>query len=181
MPGDDYESYRRPGLPTSLEDFKEKLESLVRKFDADRDHYVSKQCAEAQARVDFVTPFFKALGWDVENEAGLPHHDREVFVEKGEAETEGRPDYNFRVNGQTKFFVEAKAPSEPLDAARHILQAKGYAWNVWQAFLIVGQVFSLAWLCLSLSSCDAVYGSIPSDSFQNQILARTSTICLPRL
>ncbi len=124
-------------MPISLQDFKEKLESLIRKFDADRDHYLSKQYSEAQARVDFITPFFKALGWDVENEAGLPHHDREVFVEKGEAETEGRPDYNFRLGGQTKFFVEAKAPSEPLDASKHILQAKGYAWNTKQVFFVI--------------------------------------------
>jgi hypothetical protein len=41
----------------------------------------------------------------------LSHHEREVIVEWGE--TEGYPDYNFRVGGQTKFFVEAKAPPEP--------------------------------------------------------------------
>lgn len=58
-----------------------------------------------------------------------------MIVERGE--TEGRPDYNFRVAGQTKFFVEAKAPSEPLDAARHILQAKGYAWNTKQVFFVI--------------------------------------------
>jgi adenine-specific DNA-methyltransferase len=71
----------------------------------------------------------------VENEAGLLHHEREVLVEKGE--TEGRPDYNFRLAGQTKFFVEAKAPSEPLSAAKHILQAKGYAWNTKQVFFVI--------------------------------------------
>lgn len=93
--------------------FSAKLEKLIAKFEADREHYLSKAYPEAQARVDFITPFFKALGWDVENEAGLPHHQREVVVEKGEAETEGRPDYSFRLAGQTKFFVEAKAPSGP--------------------------------------------------------------------
>jgi hypothetical protein len=117
--------------------FSAKLEKLIAKFEADREHYLSKAYPEAQARVDFITPFFKALGWDVENEAGLPHHQREVVVEKGEAETEGRPDYNFRLGGQTKFFVEAKAPSEPLDSARHILQAKGYAWNTKQVFFVI--------------------------------------------
>jgi type I restriction-modification system DNA methylase subunit len=40
------------------------------------------------------------------------------------------------VAGQTKFFVEAKAPSEPLDTAKHILQAKGYAWNTRQVFFV---------------------------------------------
>ena len=117
--------------------FSAKLEKLIAKFEADREHYLSKAYPEAQARVDFITPFFKALGWGVENEAGLPHHQREVIVEKGEAETEGRPDYGFRLAGQTKFFVEAKAPSEPLDAARHILQAKGYAWITKQVFFVI--------------------------------------------
>ena len=62
--------------PSSPEIFTESLEKLVRKFDADKHHYLSKDCSEAQARIDFITPFFKALGWDVENEAGLPHHER---------------------------------------------------------------------------------------------------------
>jgi len=130
-------SVEEPELPLSLETFTGNIQSLIRKFDSDIDHYLSKAYSEAQARVDFITPFFKALGWDVENEEGLPHHAREVIVEKGEAETEGRPDYSFRLGGQTKFFVEAKAPSEPLDSAKHIVQAKGYAWNTKQVFFVI--------------------------------------------
>jgi len=122
-------------LPVLPGAFAASVERLVAKFEADKAHYLSKEYPEAQARVDFITPFFKAFGWDVENEAGLPHDRREVIVERGE--TEGRPDYNFRLGGQTKFFVEAKAPSEPLDTARHILQAKGYAWNTKQVFFVV--------------------------------------------
>jgi hypothetical protein len=124
-------------LPASTETFSQGLEKLIKKFEADKTHYLSKGYSEAQARIDFITPFFKALGWDVENEAGLPHHAREVIVEKGEAETEGRPDYSFRIAGQTKFFVEAKAPAEPLDAPKHIVQAKGYAWNTKQVFFVI--------------------------------------------
>ncbi len=62
--------------PSSPEIFTESLEKLVRKLDADKHHYLSKDCSEAQAHIDFITPFFKALGWDLENEAGLPHHER---------------------------------------------------------------------------------------------------------
>lgn len=116
--------------------FKVSVERLVRRFDADKTHYLSKGYSEAQARVDFITPFFKALGWDVENEEGHPHHAREVVVEAPE-DTQGRPDYGFRVSGQTKFFVEAKAPSEQLDTAKHIIQAKTYAWNTKQVFFVV--------------------------------------------
>jgi type I restriction-modification system DNA methylase subunit len=123
-------------LPASLASFKIAAENLIRRFQSDRIHYLSKSYSEAQARVDFITPFFKALGWDTENEAALPHHSRDVVVEATD-DTTGRPDYSFRVAGQTRFFVEAKAPSEELDAARHIIQAKSYAWNTKQVFFVV--------------------------------------------
>jgi hypothetical protein len=60
-----------------------------------------------------------------------------VLVEKGDMEATGRPDYNFRIGGQTKFYVEAKAPSEPLDTPRHILQAKGYVWNTKSVYFVI--------------------------------------------
>jgi predicted type IV restriction endonuclease len=101
-------------LSPSLSSFKAAIQKLIRRFDSDQSHSLSKNYSEAQARVDFITPFFKALGWDAENEEGLPHHAREVVVEASE-DTGGRPDYGFRVSGQTKFFVEAKAPCEQLD------------------------------------------------------------------
>jgi hypothetical protein len=123
-------------VSASISSFKTTVEKLIRRFESDRSHYLSKSYSEAQARVDFITPFFKALGWDVENEEGLAHHSREVVVEAAE-DTGGRPDYGFRVSGQTKFFVEAKAPSEELDTAKHIIQAKSYAWNTKQVFLVV--------------------------------------------
>ena len=104
------------------ESFAKALEALVRKFEADRETYLSPGYGEAQARSHFITPFFKVLGWDVENEAGVPYHLCDVWEEKGE--TEGRPDYTFRIGGQTKFFVEAKAPSVPLSNVAHILQTK---------------------------------------------------------
>ena len=124
-------------MSDSFQEFSEKLQKLVSKFDADKSYYLSGDYLEAQARVDFISPLFKALGWDVENEAGLAHHQREVIVERGESETTGRPDYNFRIGGQTKFFVEAKAPSEALSNPHHILQAKGYVWNTRQVFFVI--------------------------------------------
>jgi len=80
-------------LPPTLPAFKAATEKLIRRFESDRDHYLSKGYSEAQSRVDFITPFFKPSGWDVENEAGLPHHSREVLVEAAE-DIGGRPDYN---------------------------------------------------------------------------------------
>jgi len=78
-------------LPASIDTFRSELKKLIRKFEADQQFYLSKDYLEAQARVDFVTPLFKALGWDVENEAGLAHHQREVIVERYEAESKSSP------------------------------------------------------------------------------------------
>lgn len=115
--------------------FKERLLSLIQKFEKDRHHYLSKDYLEAQVRQDFIDPMFEALGWDIGNRKGLSPFDREVIIEKGE--TTGRPDYNFRIGGGTKFFVEAKAPSEALDNVNHILQAKTYAWSTREVYFVV--------------------------------------------
>lgn len=115
-------------LAPGIDYFREKLQSLISKFEKDKPHYLSKGYPEAQVRIDFINPLFKALGWDIENKAQKPPHERDVIVELS-PETTKRPDYNFRINGATKFFVEAKAPSVALDDVNHILQAKSYAWS----------------------------------------------------
>lgn len=114
-------------MPEATKDsFARVLDGLVRKYEADRDTYLSSQYNEAQTRSQFITPLLEALGWDVRNEAGVPYNLCEVLEEKGE--THGRPDYTFRINGQTKFFLEAKKPSEQLHTDG-IIQTKRYAWN----------------------------------------------------
>lgn len=113
----------------------EKLAALVSRFDKDKVHYLSKGYLEAEVRQDFLDPFFEALGWDIGNKKGLSPYDREVVVEKGD--TTGRPDYNFRIGGVTKFFVEAKAPSVALDNIKHIFQAKTYAWNHTGVYFVI--------------------------------------------
>ena len=112
-----------------------RLKSLVRKFEANKYHYLSKKYLEEEVKIDFINPMFETLGWDIRNTKGLSPYEREVVVEKGE--TLGRPDYNFRSDGQTKFFVEAKAPHEPLHKINHVLQAKSYAWNTKNVFIVL--------------------------------------------
>ena len=119
-----------------IETFREKLHALISKFEKDKTHYLSKGYLEAQVRIDFINPFFKALGWDIENKAHKPPHERDVIVELS-PETTGRPDYNFRINGTTKLFVEAKAPSVALDNINHILQAKSYAWSTKEVYFVI--------------------------------------------
>jgi predicted type IV restriction endonuclease len=124
---------------SDIESFKEELHSLISKFEKDRNYYLSKGYPEAQVRLDFINPFFNALGWDIENKAQKPPHDRDVIVELS-PETTKRPDYNFRTGGGTKFFVEAKAPSVALDYVNHILQTtkrgQGGRQGVWSLILI---------------------------------------------
>lgn len=119
-----------------IHSFKEKLQGLVYKFEKDKYHYLAKGYPEAQVRMDFLNPLFEALGWDMENKAHKSPHERDVIVELS-PETTGRPDYNFRVGGATKFFVEAKAPSVALDDINHIMQAKTYAWSTKEVYFVV--------------------------------------------
>ncbi|GBE41057.1 type IIS restriction enzyme Eco57I [bacterium BMS3Bbin09] len=119
-----------------IDRFRENLQVLILKFEKDKNHYLSKGYPEAQVRVDFLNPFFKSLGWDIENKAHKPPHERDVIVELS-PETTLRPDYNFRINGATKFFVEAKAPSVVLGNVDHILQAKSYAWSTKEVYFVI--------------------------------------------
>ncbi|MEW5720171.1 MAG: DNA methyltransferase, partial [Chloroflexota bacterium] len=111
----------------SRQQFEKQIAALVEKFSQRKDEYKYGGYTELQARVDFIDPFFEALGWDVRNTLQRPERERDVVVESGQ--TSGRPDYNFRVDGRTVFFVEAKAPHVPLESSRVILQAKKYAFN----------------------------------------------------
>jgi len=78
-----------------------RLKSLIHKFEANKFHYLSKNYLEEEVKIDFINPLFEILGWDVRNTKGLSPYEREVLVEKGE--TIGHPDYNVRIDGQTKY------------------------------------------------------------------------------
>ncbi len=60
------------GLDAARQTFADQLQKLIRKFEGDKAHYLSKDYPEAQVRLDFINPFLKAVGWDVDNEQGLP-------------------------------------------------------------------------------------------------------------
>jgi predicted type IV restriction endonuclease len=83
---------------------------LVERFDRNAESYRSGQYNETQLRREFIDPFFKALGWDVDNEKGYAEAYKDVIHEdaiKVGASTKA-PDYCFRIGGTRKFFVEAK-------------------------------------------------------------------------
>lgn len=110
----------------------ELIRTLVSRFAENRDVYCSSQYNETQLRREFLDPFFKALGWDIDNEQGYAETYKDVVHEdaiKVGGATKA-PDYAFRIGGTRKFFVEAKRPSvgikDDIDAA---YQLRRYAWS----------------------------------------------------
>ena len=59
----------------------DRLIELVARFAGNIDEYRSGWYNEAQVRLDFVDPFFEALGWDVYNRKGYSERYREVVPE----------------------------------------------------------------------------------------------------
>jgi len=57
------------------------LAERIRQYTERITEYTRPTYNETEVRVDFVNPLFKALGWDIDNVAGLPQHLREVTHE----------------------------------------------------------------------------------------------------
>jgi len=123
---------------TTFNSFEQELNRLVEAFGKRLAELKGADYNEAKLRDDFLNPFFRALGWDMENRAGLIQKDREVEIESPTQIGGGRKraDYLFRAQGRDRFVCEAKKPADELNA-RHAFQAKRYAWNkgVWVALL----------------------------------------------
>jgi len=110
-----------------------KIESLVERFDEQKGSYKKADYNETQTRRDFIDPFWKALGWDVDNENGYAESYREVIHEdrvKVGGATKS-PDYSFRLpGGKRLFFLEAKKPSvEIKDDSQPAYQIRRYGWS----------------------------------------------------
>lgn len=119
-----------PGLPSMSA--PQKILDLVEHFERNADSYRSPHYNEAAVRQEFINPFFKTLGWDMDNEKGYDEIHKEVIHEaaiKIGGVTKA-PDYCFRLGGRPEFFLEAKKPAvnieeEPAPA----YQLRRYAWN----------------------------------------------------
>lgn len=105
---------------------------LIERFERNRTAYRSEQYNEARLRIEFLNPFFEALGWDVNNKQGYAEAYKDVIYEdaiKIGGATKA-PDYCFRIGGTRKFFVEAKKPVINLkDASEPAFQLRRYAWS----------------------------------------------------
>jgi type I restriction-modification system DNA methylase subunit len=118
---------------TTKETALQKVQELVIRFNEQLPAYKKIDYNETQTRRDFIDPFFKALGWDIDNKQGFGEAYREVIhedkVKVGHATK--APDYSFRLGGGKRlFFVEAKKPSilikEDLAPA---YQVRRYGWS----------------------------------------------------
>ncbi|RYY45113.1 MAG: hypothetical protein EOO06_17040 [Chitinophagaceae bacterium] len=98
----------------SKDEAHKKIAALIERFDEQKEFYKRSDYNETLTRRDFIDPFFKALGWDIDNEQGYAESYREVIHEdkiKIGGATKA-PDYSFRLGGGKRlFFVEAKKPS----------------------------------------------------------------------
>ncbi len=61
--------------------FTEEFKRLVDSYSTNLSLYRSPGYDEAAARVDFLNPFFKALGWDFENRSGVAQSLCDVQIE----------------------------------------------------------------------------------------------------
>lgn len=76
------------------------------------------------------------LGWDVDNERGLPQHLREVtheatvIVEEDGVHRSKKPDYSFRVGTDVLYFLETKKPAVNITVdAAPAFQLRRYGWS----------------------------------------------------
>ncbi|MCF7818213.1 MAG: Eco57I restriction-modification methylase domain-containing protein [Kiritimatiellales bacterium] len=110
----------------------ESVRQLIETFGNNLAFYKSAQYNEAQLRQEFLDPFFKELGWDMDNAAGLAPQYRDVIHEasiKIGGATKA-PDYAFSIHGQYKFFLEAKKPSVNIqDNTEPAYQLRRYGWS----------------------------------------------------
>ena len=113
------------------------IHQLVKKYEADRNMYLTDRYNETQVRSDFLDPLFELLGWDIKNKAGRPTNEREVILEEplkaGASENTKKPDYTFRLFAERKFFLEAKKPYvhiNDVDAPARQARRYGYTANL---------------------------------------------------
>jgi type I restriction-modification system DNA methylase subunit len=107
---------------------------LVQHFHKSIDLYRSGALNETETRIQFINPFFEALGWDMSNREQVPDLYKDVVHEHRLTIQDSRkakaPDYSFRIGGVRKFFVEAKKPSVNVGTnINAAFQLRRYGWS----------------------------------------------------
>ena len=126
---------------TQKEKAYNEISELVERFAEQYDSYKRADYNETLTRRDFIDPFFKSLGWDIDNSNGYAESYREVIhedkVKVGKATK--APDYSFRLGGGNRlFFVEAKKPSVAVkEEIQPAYQVRRYGWSAKLAVSII--------------------------------------------
>ena len=61
-------------LNLSKTEAQQKIAQLVERFNEHIEEYKRGTYNEHQTRVDYINPFFKALGWDIDNAQGFAEY-----------------------------------------------------------------------------------------------------------
>ncbi|MGL5033377.1 MAG: hypothetical protein ACRC6M_06200, partial [Microcystaceae cyanobacterium] len=108
--------------------------NLVNAFQQQVEGHQSEHLNETQTRIQFIAPFFEALGWDINNKQNLFLLEQEVIHEDrlniADSKKPKAPDYSFRIANKRQFFVEAKKPS--VNVGKNInaaFQLRRYGWS----------------------------------------------------
>jgi hypothetical protein len=108
------------------------ITDLIERFSRNADSYRSGHYGETQVRVEFINPFFKCLGWDIDNNLGFAEAYKDVIHEdaiKIGGVTKA-PDYCFRIGGTRKIYLEAKKPAVNIkDDPAPAFQLPRYGWS----------------------------------------------------
>lgn len=105
----------------SKESVKKEIEKLLQEYRAVKAEGTARRYTEEDTIKGFILPLFNALGWDITK--------RDEVSSQDHIKGSGRPDYNFKINGITQFYLEAKKLSADLDDEEHAKQVINYSWN----------------------------------------------------
>jgi hypothetical protein len=108
---------------------------LVERFKQNIEAYRNPAYNKTQLRIEFIDPFFEALGWDVVNKAGYAEQYKDVVHEDAikVAGATKAPDYCFRIGGVRRFFLETKKPSVLTKGSFLVgLLSEGLGWSPWR-------------------------------------------------
>jgi len=122
----------------------EDIHSLVEGFRSNLRNLRDEHTPEAVIRQEYIDTFWKLLGWDVANDAHRSLAEKDVVIEatvgtlEGERIRSRRPDYIFRIDGFSRFVVEAKPTYIDIQTDKDaIFQAKTYAWSAQIPFVVL--------------------------------------------
>lgn len=98
-------------LMPDKEQIIEEIKVLIEKYENSKDKL--KDDSEANIRKDYINPFFRALGWDIENS---DEFDAEKYIRGG-----GFVDIAIKINQEPVIFIEAKKIGGIKDRKVHLL------------------------------------------------------------